>query len=104
MSLMRIGPRLESARSEKQSKTEFDTRLLLGWYDAEGHDVQVSFSIGENGPRWRTRVTSADAPPETLDDSSVPLGRLFSFCEPFGAPQIELFGLIIPREQVTGVR
>jgi hypothetical protein len=81
-----------------------DTRLLLGWYDADGHDVQISFSIGENGPRWRTRLANADAPPKTLDAGSVPLGRLFSFSEPFGTPQIQLFGLVILREQVTGAR
>lgn len=104
LSMMRVGSHLEWARSEKQLKTELDVRQLLGWYDAAGHDVQASFSIGKNGPRSRTMLANASDPPQTFRELLVPVGRVFSFCQPFGTPQIELFGLVIPREQVTDAR
>jgi hypothetical protein len=104
VSLMRVGLHLEWARSEKGPKTELDARLLLGWRDTVGRDVQASFSLGDNGPRTQTLLDDADSPPKTIRDASIPLGRLFTFCEPFGSPQIELFGLVLLREQVTGAR
>src|SRR3954470_15886364 len=56
MSMMRVGSHLAWARSEKQPRTELVVRVLLGWYDADARDVQVSFSIGQNGPRLRTML------------------------------------------------
>jgi hypothetical protein len=104
VSLMRVGSHLEWARSEKELTSELDVRLLLGWHDSGGRDVQVSFFVGDHGPRWRTTLADADSPPKTLEDATIPLGRLFTFCEPFGVPQIDLFGLVLLREQVTGAR
>ena len=104
VSLMRVGSHLEWARSEKGPKAELEARLLLGWYDTVGRDVQVSFSLGENGPRHQTLLADPESPPKPAPDASVPVGQLFRFCAPFGAPQIELFGLVLLREQVTGAR
>ena len=104
LSFMRVGSVVEWARSEKGPKTELKVRLFLGHFDSQGRDVQASFSIGENGPRTRTLLSTLDSPPQTPKTFSTPLGRVFSFCKPFGEPQVELFGLVLLREQVTGAR
>jgi hypothetical protein len=46
VSIMRIGNRVEWARSGKGSTTKLDVRLLLGMYDSNPKDVQVTFFIG----------------------------------------------------------
>lgn len=103
VSFLRVGNRIEWARSEKQSTPELDIRLLLGIFDADPKDVQVVFSIGTNGPRWRTFLENPDRPPE-IPDQTVVIGKPFSFCKSFGTPAIELFGLVILREQAVCAR
>lgn len=103
VSLLRVGARLEWARSAKGPETVLEARLLLGWHDSSGHDVQVSFSVG-NGPRWRATLADNTKPPRTLEDGPIPLGQPFRFCEPFGLPRIELFCLVLSRNQVIGAR
>jgi hypothetical protein len=104
LALMQIGERLEWARSEKALKPALDIRLLLAYDVPDKSDVFVSFCVGENLTRWRTRLENADKPPEPPETSSVPIGRVFPFCEPFGTPKIRLFGLVLLRSQVVGAR
>jgi hypothetical protein len=104
VSIMRIGNRVEWARSGKGSTTKLDVRLLLGMYDSNPKDVQVTFFIGGNGPRWRTLLDDPEQPPEIFIHKKIAIGTPFAFCKPFGNPAIELFGLILLREQVIGAR
>jgi len=104
LSLMQIGERLEWARSEKGPKSTLDVRLLLGFDAPDKSNVYVSFCVGENLTRWRTLLDDPDRPPEPSKSCSVPIGRVFPFCEPFGTPKIHLFGLLLLRDQVVGAR
>jgi len=51
-----------------------------------------------------TLLDDPDRPPEPSKSCSVPIGRVFPFCEPFGTPKIHLFGLLLLRDQVVGAR
>jgi hypothetical protein len=104
VSLLRVGNRIEWSKSEKKPTEKLDIRFLLGIYDSDPKDVQVTFFIGGNGPRWRTLLEDAKQPPEVFSPEKIAIGKPFSFCKPFGSPAIELFGLIILREQVIGAR
>jgi len=104
ISIMRVGNHVEWARSQKTQTTKLDIRLLLGTYDSNAKDVLAMFSIGNNGPRLRTLLDDPNQPPEILTSSNVPIGKPFIFSKPFGNPELELFGLIILREQVVSAR
>jgi hypothetical protein len=104
LALMRIGNRLEWARSEKGPKSTLDVRLLLAYDAPDKSDVFVSFCVGDNLTRWRTRLDDPDKPPQPPETCSIPIGRVFPFCGPFGIPVIGLFGLVVLRSQVTGAR
>jgi hypothetical protein len=101
---LQVGTRLEWARSEKGSKTSLDVRLLLGFDAPDKANVCVSFSIGENQTRQWTLLDDADKPPQPPERCSVPIGRVFPFCPPFGSPRILLFGLVLLRGQAIGAR
>ena len=103
ISFLRVGNRIEWARSQKQLTPKLDIRLLLGIFDSDPKDVSVGFSIGENGPRWRTLLDNPNQPPE-IPQQTIAIGKPFTFCEPFGSPAIELFGLVILREQAVCAR
>ena len=104
VSLLRVGNRIEWARSGKKPAEKLDVRFLLGIFDSNPRDVQVTFCIGGNGPRWRTLLADGEQPPEIFLPEKTVIGKPFSFCKPFGNPTIELFGLIILREQVVSAR
>lgn len=103
ISFLRVGNRIEWARSQKQSASELDARLLLGIFDSDPKDVQVVFSFGANGPRWRTVLDDSNQPPD-ISNRAVAIGKSFAFCKSFGTPAIELFGLVIFREQAVCAR
>jgi hypothetical protein len=103
ISFLRVGNRVEWARSKKDLTTKLDVRLFLGIFDSDPRDVSVGFSIGLNGPRWRTLLDDSNQPPE-ISQRNIAVGKPFVFCKPFGNPAIELFGLIILRDHVTGAR
>jgi hypothetical protein len=102
--LMQVGTHLEWARSEKGPKTTLELRLLLGFDAPDRSNVCVSFSIGENQTRRWTRLSNPDEPPQPPNKSSIPVGRVFPFCDPFGTPVMHLFGVVLPRSQVVGAR
>lgn len=102
--LLQVGARLEWARSEKGPKTTLEARLWLGFDAPDKAKVCVSFSIGENQVRLWTLLDDADKPPQPPMHYSVPIGRIFPFCQPFGTPKISLFGLVLLRSQVVGAR
>jgi hypothetical protein len=104
LSLMRVGTRLEWARSEKGPKTTLNIRLLLGFDAPDRSKVCVSFSIGANGTRRWTLLSNPDQPPQPSEKCSVPIGHVFPFCNPFGTPEIHLFGLVLLRSQAIGAR
>ena len=103
VSFLRVRNRIEWARSQKELTAKLDVRLLLGIYDSDPRDVSVGFSIGVNGPRWRTLLGDPNEPPE-ISKINITIGKPFVFCKSFGTPAIELFGLVILREQVVGAR
>jgi hypothetical protein len=102
--LMRTGTRLEWARSEKGPKTTLDVRLLLGFDAPDRSNVCAYFSIGENQTRRWTLLSDPDEPPQPPGECSLPVGRVFPFCDPFGTPKIYLFGLVLLRSQAVGAR
>ena len=105
ISLMRVGNRIVWARSGKNLTAKLDVRFCLGIFDSDPKDVQTIFCVGGNGgPRWRTMLEKLEVPPEVLLHKKITLGTPFVFCKPFGTPTIELFGLILLREQVIGAR
>lgn len=101
---LQVGTRLEWARSEKGPKTSLSVRLLLGFDAPDKTKVCVSFSIGENQTRLWTLLDDPDKPPQSPESSSVPIGRVFPFCQPFGTPSISLSGLVLTRNQAIGAR
>lgn len=98
---LQVGTQIEWARSEKSPKTSLEARLLLGFDAPEKANVCVSFSIGNNQVRRWILLEDADKPPQPPEEYSVPIGRIFPFCEPFGNPQIFLFGLVLLRSQAV---
>src|SRR5207244_2541522 len=105
VSFMRVGNRIEWARSGKDLTKEIDVIFGLGTFDSDPKDVQTIFYVGGNGPRWRTLLDDdAKLPPEVFSPSKIVIGKPFSFCKPFGNPAIEFLGLIILREHVIGAR
>jgi hypothetical protein len=104
VSILHVKNRIEWARSEKNKINSLDIRLLLGGYDSIGKDVQVGFSMGDNGPRWRTILDDPEHPPIIAPVRDVLIGKPFLFCASFGTPKIELWGLLIFRDQVVGAR
>jgi hypothetical protein len=104
VSFIRVGTLVQWARSEKGPKLSLAMRLHLGRYDREGRDVQATFAIGEGMPRTRTLLPSPDFLPRIPTERTISVGRIFSFCEPFGEPKVELFGVLVFREQVIGGR
>jgi hypothetical protein len=101
---LQVGTRLEWARSEKSPKTSLDVRLLLGFDAPDKAKVCVSFSIGESQTRLWTVLDDPDKPPQPPERCSVPIGRIFPFCQAFGTPRISLFGLVLLRSQAIGAR
>jgi hypothetical protein len=104
LALMQIGRRLEWARSEKGPKSALEVRLLFGYDAPDKSHVNASFSVGENSTRSWTLLADPDMPPQLPENRPVEIGRVFSFCEPFGSPLIQLFGLVLLRDQVIGAR
>ncbi|HEX7860250.1 MAG TPA: hypothetical protein VF773_08000 [Verrucomicrobiae bacterium] len=104
VSFLKVGSLVQWARSEKGPNLTLGVRLHLGRYDLEGRDVQVSFSIGSGQPYTRTLLATADFLPRIPAERTIPVGHIFSICEPFGEPKVELFGIVIFKDQVIGVR
>jgi hypothetical protein len=91
-------------RSEKGPKSTLELRLLLGFDAPDKSYVQMSFGIGENATRVWTRLDDPDKPPQPPKRVSIPIGCLFPFCDPFGMPQVHLFGLVMLRCQAVAAR
>jgi hypothetical protein len=100
----RVGNVVRWSRSEKGPSMKLRVRLLLGRYDNAGRDVAASFSIGEGQTQTRTMLPSEDIVPNAPSERTIAVGPVFRFCEPFGEPRVELFGILIFREQVIGAR
>jgi hypothetical protein len=81
-----------------------EVRLTMGLYDKVGLDVQVAFSVGHGGRRWRTLVSSPTYLPSILPSFTVETGRVFTFAAVEGKPQIVLKSLFIARADVKSSR
>src|SRR6266404_9238909 len=79
-------------------------RLLLERYDSGGRDVQVYFGIGGNSVRGRTTLDDASALPDVPETGKFHVGVAFSFCAPFGSPEVQLDGLVVLRRQAVSAR
>ncbi|HTA28908.1 MAG TPA: hypothetical protein VK731_00410 [Candidatus Cybelea sp.] len=104
ISFLQVGTQLAWVRSGKGPKTSLETRLLLAFDALDKANVAVSFGIDETALRRWTLLEDADKPPQPPKQCSVPIGRIFPFCHPFGNPQISLFGLVLLRNQALGAR
>ena len=100
VSFVCIGSHTEWSKSDRGSAEGLEARVMLGNYDSLGLDVQVNFSIGNNGPRWRTLVESANYFPQILVPKRFPTRHLISFARVEGKPDVELKALFLARRNV----
>ena len=87
-------------KSERGNPVGHNVRLLLGHYDATGHDLQVAFEIGEGQARSRTLVTSGEYRPSIDAPSSVSTGTVIPFCTISGDPPIRVQALFLAAADV----
>ena len=104
LSLMQVGTRLDWVRSEKGPKNVLEARLLLAFDTPNKSNVCACFGIGEASLRRWTLLSNPNEPPKPPKSYSVPIGRVFPFCEAFGMPAIQLFGLVLLRSRAVGAR
>lgn len=100
VSFLKAGSHVEWCKSDRGSLAGLEVTVMLGNYDNLGLDVQVNFSIGNKGPRWRTLVESASYLPKLLVTRGFLTGRLVDFATVAGRPTIELSALFIARKDV----
>jgi hypothetical protein len=104
MSFLAVGGDIRWARSEKNVGPQLQVRLLLGLYDATGRDVRPNFGIGLNSVYSRVMLEAPDQVSGIPASREIAVGECFPFCEPFGTPQVSLYGLLLLREQVKSAR
>lgn len=100
LSFISIGSHTEWSKSDRGSAEGLEARVMLGNYDRLGLDVQVNFSIGHNGPRWRTLVDSATYLPRLLIPKTFQTGGLIDFAKVEGNPLVELKAIFLARQDV----
>ncbi len=102
ISFLQVGDHVEWVRSTKRMHCEMEIHLLLGRQDIEGREVRPAFGVGDYCEvRWRTLLDHADALPSVASDQTIAAGQAFSFCSPFGTPEVALYGLVLLRRQVV---
>jgi len=85
-------------------RDDSEVRLAIFPYDQDGLDVEVTFSLGQGGRRWRTWVCSPTYFPVIRSSLVIETGRVVTFCTVEGEPQIELKALFVARRDVKSRR
>ncbi|MBI3417480.1 MAG: hypothetical protein HY043_19490 [Verrucomicrobia bacterium] len=97
ISFISAGSHTEWCKSDRGNTEGLEARVMLGNYDSLGLDVQVNFSIGNNGPRWRTLVESDTYLPKIFASKTFLTGSLIQFARVEAKPLIELKALFLAR-------
>jgi hypothetical protein len=93
----------EWCKSERDQQPP-TVRLALFPYDREGLDVQVNFSVGGAGLRWRTVVPAASYRPSIADRVVLRTAQIYNFTTVEGTPPIQLCVLFIAKADVSSSR
>ena len=91
-------------KSERGSANNLGVRLALFPYGADRRDVQVNFSVGCGGGRWRSVLCSANTLPVIPSRRELCAGKIEKFAEVVGEPSLELRLLLIARQDVKSAR
>jgi len=100
IAFLRVGGHTAWCKSDRGSLHGLEVSVMLDRYDNFGLDVSASFSIGNNGPRWRTLVESANYFPKIIAPKTFLTGQLIDFAKVEGNPRIDLNALFIARKDV----
>jgi hypothetical protein len=103
MSFLQSPQHCEWCKSERGEASP-EVRLALFPYDDAGLDVQVNFSVGHGGRRWRTLVPSRLYRPELPASRELQTARIFRFATVEGDPPISLFVVFLARDDVESSR
>jgi hypothetical protein len=98
------GTVVQWGKSERGSAEKLEVRLALLPYDAEGLDVQVNFSVGQGGGRWRSVLAPSGCVSVIPDRRELRTGVIERFAELTGEPRVELSMLLIGRRDVRSAR
>ena len=93
----------EWCKSERDQQPQ-TVRFALFPHDREDLDVQVNFSVGKAGRRWRTLVPSASYRPSIRNRVVYRTGRIYDFATVDGTPPIQLGVLFIAKSDVSSSR
>jgi hypothetical protein len=104
VAFMSCGAVVEWYKSERGSAETLEVRFVLFPYEADGRDVQVNFSVGRGGGRWRSVLASSKVVPVLPDQRELQAGVVERFAEVTGEPRIELSLLLIARRDVRSAR
>jgi hypothetical protein len=101
---MECGATVEWCKSERGCAENLEVRLALLPYCSEGPDVQINFSVGRGGGRWRSVLFSPPAIPAIPDHRELRAGVIERFAEVTGEPSVKLSLLLIARQDVRSAR
>jgi hypothetical protein len=104
IAFLACGNMVEWYKSERGSAEKLEVRLALFPYGSDGLDVQVNFSVGHGGGRWRSIVASRECLPVIPDRREMRTGIIERFAEVAGTPRMNLAILFIARRDVRSAR
>jgi hypothetical protein len=104
VAIMECGTTVEWCKSERGSAENLEVRLALLPFCSEGPDVQINFSVGRGGGRWRSVLSSPDAMAAIPDHRELRAGVIERFAEVTGEPSVKLSLLLIARQDVRSAR
>jgi hypothetical protein len=103
MSFLQSGNHCEWCKSERDEPSP-EVRLALFPYDEAALDVQVNFSVGHGGRRWRTLMPSPSCRPVLPDTLSLETGTIHRFADLDTDPAVALYYLFVARDDVESSR
>lgn len=104
VSFLRSEGHVEWCQSQRAIENTICLRLALFPYDASNLDVQVNFSIGGGGRRWRSLLPDCKYRPAIPQSFTVRTGDVFVFATIEGKPRMDLLGLFLVRRDVKSAR
>jgi hypothetical protein len=87
-------------KSERGRPEGQEVRLLLGWFDKIGLDVQVNFGVGASR-RSRTRLPNVSYRPGIANELEFVTGQPSCFATVQGDPNIDCWVLFLARQDVS---
>ncbi len=99
VSFLKYQNEISWCKSDREQIDGQQLRLLLGWYDNFGFDVQVNFGVGSHVIS-RTLLPEPTYLPSILSVASCVTGSMFKFTLVEGSPPIECWALFLDRSDV----